>query len=134
MKNRVVHFEIQVVDADRATKFYKDVFGWDFMKWEGSPTPYYMVMTAEKESKEPGINGGLLLRPSGAPPVNGAAVNAYVCTVQVDSIDDTIKKIETAGGTLALAKMAIPGMAWQAYYKDTEGNIFGVHEADTNAK
>jgi len=25
-------------------------------------------------------------------------------------------------------------MAWQAYYKDTEGNIFGIHQTDKNAK
>jgi hypothetical protein len=25
-------------------------------------------------------------------------------------------------------------MAWQGYYKDTEGNIFGIHQPDPNAK
>ena len=133
--NRVVHFEIQADNAERAIKFYTDVFGWSFIKWEGAPTPYWMVMTAEKDSKEPGINGGLLPRKPDCPPVaEGAAVNAFVCTMQVDSIDATIKKIEAAGGKLALPKFAIPGMAWQAYYKDTEGNIFGIHQPDTNAK
>jgi hypothetical protein len=29
---------------------------------------------------------------------------------------------------------AIPGVGWQAYCKDTEGNLFGIHQADTNAK
>jgi predicted enzyme related to lactoylglutathione lyase len=33
-----------------------------------------------------------------------------------------------------LPKFAIAGMAWQAYYKDTEGNIFGIHQADKAAK
>lgn len=31
--NRVVHFEIQADDLDRAQKFYEDVFGWTFKKW-----------------------------------------------------------------------------------------------------
>jgi predicted enzyme related to lactoylglutathione lyase len=66
--------------------------------------------------------------------VEGQAVNGFACTVQVENIDETIAKIEHAGGKVALGKMAIPGMAWQAYYKDTEGNIFGVHEADKEAK
>lgn len=129
--NRVVHFEIQAENIERAAKFYRDVFGWTIEKWEGME--YWMIMTAEKDSKEPGINGGLLPRKGGAP-VEGAAVNAYVCTMQVDNIDDIIKKIEAAGGTLALPKFAFPGMAWQAYYKDTEGNIFGIHQTDVNAK
>jgi len=133
MKNRIVHFEIHATDVDRAIKFYKDVFGWEFTKWEGSPTPYYMVMTAEKGSKEPGINGGLLLR-KGEMPKEGQCVNAFVCTVQVDSIDEIIKKVEAGGGTVAMEKFAMAGMAWQAYYKDTEGNLFGIHQADSNAK
>lgn len=132
MPNRIVHFEIQAENTERAQKFYTDVFGWEFPKWMDEPL-YIGVMTAPKDSKEPGINGGLLIR-KGTTPTNGQSVNAFVCTVQVDNIDETIKKIETAGGTLALAKYAIMNMAWQAYYKDTEGNIFGIHQRDENAK
>ena len=42
--------------------------------------------------------------------------------------------IESAGGTLAHPKNAIPGVGWQAYFKDPEGNVFGVHQPDHNAK
>jgi predicted enzyme related to lactoylglutathione lyase len=128
--NRVVHFEIQAENIDRAIAFYTNVFGWQFPKWMDN---YWGVMTAEKDSKEPGINGGLLQRPCPAPAV-GQGVNAFVCTVQVDSFDETAKKIQIAGGTVAMPKMAIVGMAWQGYFLDTEGNIFGVHQADVNAK
>lgn len=130
--NRIVHFEIHAEDPERAIAFYKGVFGWDFPVWMEEPK-YWGVMTAEKDSKELGINGGLLLR-KGPTPTEGQPVNAYVCTVQVDDIDATIGKIEDAGGTVALPKHAITGMAWQAYYKDTEGNIFGIHQPDVNAK
>lgn len=130
--NRIVHFEIQAENIERAMKFYTDVFGWEFPKWMDEPL-YMGVMTAPKDSKEPGINGGLLIR-KGSAPANGQPVNAFICTVQVENIDETIKKIEAAGGTLALPKYAIMNMAWQAYYKDTEGNIFGIHQADANAK
>lgn len=47
-----------------------------------------------------------------------------------DSIED---KILANGGVVALPKMALPGMAWQGYYIDTEGNIFGIHQPDENA-
>lgn len=133
MSNRVVHFEIHAENPERAIAFYKAVFGWDFPVWLKEPLTYWGVMTAEKDSKEPGINGGLLVRRGKAPEEN-QPVNAYVCTMQVEHIDETIKKIEAAGGTLALPKHAIAGMAWQAYYKDTEGNLFGIHESDPNAK
>ncbi|KND48221.1 MAG: Glyoxalase family protein [Parcubacteria bacterium C7867-006] len=128
MKNRVVHFEIYVDDIERAKKFYTDVFGWEFVDWSGvTGTPYWGVMTAPMGSTEPGINGGLMQR-QGATVVPDIAVVGYVCTVQVENIDETIKKVESAGGTMAMPKYALGDMAMQAYYKDTEGNIFGVHQ------
>ena len=129
--NRVVHFEIQVEKPERAIKFYRDVFGWSFQQW--GDQKYWIVMTAEKESKEPGINGGLLPRPAKTPPEQ-CGTNAYVCTMQVEDFDKTAQKIMEAGGKIAMPKFALAGMAWQGYFLDTEGNTFGVHQADTNAK
>ena len=128
--NRITHFEIQVDDAERAIKFYSDVFGWQFPKYMEN---YWGIVTAEKDSQEPGINGGLLLRPCPAPTM-GQGTNAFVCTVQVDNFDEIAKKIEVAGGKVAMPKFAIMNMAWQGYFLDTEGNTFGVHQVDSNAK
>jgi predicted enzyme related to lactoylglutathione lyase len=131
MRNRVVHFEIYVDDVKRAIDFYTNVFGWKMEQW--GTNDYWMVMTAEKDSKEPGINGGLLKRPV---LLNGKEkqFNAFICTIQVESIDETISKIEKFGGSVDVPKFAFPGMAYQAYYKDTEGNVFGIHQTDSNAK
>ncbi len=141
--NRVVHFEIQAGDVARAKKFYGGVFGWEFVEWPmPGGEPYIAVMTAPKESKEPGINGGLLKRPCPAPAVgqparpnghSGGGTNAFVCTVQVADFDATTAKILKAGGIVAMPKFAIPKMAWQGYFLDTEGNTFGVHQADQSA-
>lgn len=131
--NRVVHFEIQADDIERAATFYRDVFGWTIEKWEGEGMEYWMVMTAEKDSKEVCINGGLLPR-KGSSPAQGQSVNAYICTMQVESFDEIAEKIEGAGGRVAMPKFAIPGMAWQGYFVDSEGNIFGVHQPDEQAK
>jgi len=130
--NRVMHFEIQAENIERAIKFYGGVFGWEFPKLMEEP-PYWAVMTAPKDSKIPGINGGLHKRPCAAPkPEQGT--NAFVCTVVVDDFDATAKKIGKAGGIVAMPKFAIPGMAWQGYFVDTEGNTFGVHQPDLKAK
>lgn len=130
--NRVVHFEIQVDDPERAIKFYRDVFGWQIDKWGDSEMEYWVVMTAEKDSKEPGISGGLLKRPSETPKA-GCGANAFVCTVLVEDFDATAEKIEAAGGKVALPKFPLAGMAWQGYFLDTEGNTFGIHQPDENA-
>lgn len=133
--NRVVHFEIQADDPERAVNFYKEVFGWKIEKWDSpdSNMEYWMVMTADKDSAEPGINGGLLKRQAQAPQ-EGCGANSFVCTIQVNDFEEYSKKVEEAGGKIAMPKFAIPGMAWQGYFIDTEGNTFGLHQADKNAK
>ena len=131
--DRVVHFEIQAENPERAATFYQKVFGWKIQKWEGGSMEYWMIMTAEKDSKAPGINGGLLRRPAKAPS-QACGTNAYVCTIQVKNFDDTAKKIKKVGGIVAMPKFALPKMAWQGYFLDTEGNTFGVHQPDKNAK
>ena len=125
--NRVVHFEIHADEPDRAVQFYTAVFNWQFNKFEGG-WDYWLIKTGEPT--DPGIDGGLLRRQC---PIDGQAVIAYVCTVDVPSVDDAAAAIAAAGGTVALPKMAIPGVGWLAYFKDTEGNIFGTMQPDASA-
>jgi predicted enzyme related to lactoylglutathione lyase len=120
---RVVHFEIPAEEPERAARFYTDVFGWQIQKWDG-PAEYWLVNTGS--NSEPGINGGILRRRDPAQPV--------VDTVEVASLDQTIVTIEQRGGHIVVPKMPIPGVGWLAYFKDTEGNIFGVMEPDPGAK
>jgi hypothetical protein len=129
---RVVHFEIQADDLERARQFYGDVFGWSFTDWSNvTGSPYFGVTTGDPET--PGIDGGMLQRPVPAPgPAQGT--NAYVCTVEVDDYDATESRILANGGQVALPKYALPGMAWQGYYLDTEGNTFGIHQPDPEAR
>jgi predicted enzyme related to lactoylglutathione lyase len=125
---RVVHFEIHAENPDRALKFYSKIFGWEFTKWNG-PVDYWLIKTGP--DNQPGINGGMVRRQG---TIDGQAVIAYVCTVDVSSVDDYTKKITAEGGTIALPKMPIPGVGWLAYAKDPEGNIFGFMHRDANAK
>jgi predicted enzyme related to lactoylglutathione lyase len=127
---RVVHFEIHAENPERAAQFYRAVFGWDIKKWDG-PAEYWLVMTGDPQAR--GIDGGLLRRPCPAP-ADGQSVNAFVCTVDVADVDASVKTATDNGGTLALPKMAVPGVGWLAYVKDTEGNILGMMQMDRNAK
>jgi uncharacterized protein len=129
---RVVHFEIQAADVDRAKAFYADAFGWTYEDYSAvTGAPYWGIVTGPSE--ETGIDGGLLQRPAPAPsPEQGT--NAFVCTIGVEDFDATEQRILTAGGEVALPKYALPGMAWQGYFLDSEGNTFGVHQPDTDAR
>jgi uncharacterized protein len=124
---RVVHFEIHAEDPARAIEFYQGLFDWQFNRF--SDFEYWTIRTGA--DNEPGINGGLIKRQG---TINGTAVIAYVCTVDVADIDHYLALIPQRGGEIVVPKMPIPGVGWLIYAKDTEGNIFGLMQADNNAR
>lgn len=125
--DKVVHFEIPVDSLTRAKSFYSSIFGWQLEDW---PMPggvtYTGIRTVPVDEKthmpkEPGaINGGMAQRSKELP--------VPVITVNVDSIDSAIKKIEAAGGKAVSPKGEVPEMGYYAYFKDTEGNLIGLWE------
>jgi hypothetical protein len=127
--SRVVHFEIHATDPEALSAFYVQLFGWKISRW--GEMPYWMVETGAEG--EPGINGGIVPR-RGPAPAEGQAVNAFVCTVNVSSVDESVASALALGGRLALPKMAIPGVGWLAYVKDPDGNILGLMQDDPAAR
>jgi hypothetical protein len=121
---RIVHFEISVDDLKRAADFYTKVFNWKFQTWGEGDQAYWLVTTGD--SKEPGIDGGMMRRTEMFPPTTNI--------VGVPSVDDYSQKIVKEGGTQIVPKSPIPGVGWVAYFKDTEGNIFGIYQRDESAK
>jgi len=120
------YFEIQATDVKRALEFYKTIFGWRFTRAEGLPVEYWRIDTDCPR-------GGLLRRPAQQPaPEQGT--NAFVCSMEVTDFDATAARIAGAGGSIALPKFAVPGICWQGYFIDTEGNTFGIFQPDPNAK
>jgi len=118
---RVIHFEIHASDPEALIDFYTALLGWHFLKQEAMD--YWLIETGP--DAEPGINGGLVRRPV-AGPTDSQAVNAFICTVQVESLDETLSTNERLGGVVALPKMPVPGVGWLSYVKDPDGNILGL--------
>jgi uncharacterized protein len=119
---RVVHFEIPADDPARAKKFYETVFGWKIEKWDG-PEDYWLAMTGEEG--QPGINGAITGR--------AEPTTVVVNTMDVASVDDAIAQVVANGGSVLMPKMPIPGVGYLAYFRDTEGNAFGMMQNDPNA-
>jgi predicted enzyme related to lactoylglutathione lyase len=113
---------MNVKDVQKTIKFYEEVFGWQFQKWDG-PIDYWLIMTGDEN--ETGIDGGLSFEEEGFPKV--------VNTIDVDNIDDIIKKIEDNGGKIVNPKHAVPGVGWMAYFKDSEGVMSGIMQNDPKA-
>ena len=120
---RIIHFEINAEEPDRAVEFYEKVFGWKVERW--GPVEYWLISTGEEG--EPGINGGLARREAGAGP-------STVNTIGVPSVDEFAERVERNGGTIVGPKHAVPGVGWLVYFKDPEGNLFGMMQDDPSAK
>ena len=127
---RPVHFEIHAENPDRAQAFYEALFGWTFTAW-GDDGTYRLIKTG---SEGPGIDGGMIRRMGPNPdPQAPTPVVGWCCTCDVEDVDAHVAKAVSLGGVVALPKMAIPGVGWLAYCKDTESNIFGMMQADEAA-
>ena len=126
MADAIVHFEIPANDPETLKKFYGDVFGWQFqsLPHPGMPGGEYIAVTTKEEGQD-GLNGGMYKKtlPNDQP-------RNYV---NVASLDDTIAKVEAAGGSVIIRRMPVPGIGWIAIIQDPEGNDYGVIQADANA-
>jgi len=66
--------------------------------------------------------------------INGAIVNRSkevptpLITINVNSVDEYIKKVEVGGGKAMSAKCEVLGMGYYAYVKDSEDNMLGLWE------
>jgi len=120
---RVTHFEINADQPLRAKKFYENVFNWKIEKWEG-PVEYWLISTGQEDA--PGIDGGLQKREN-----PGDKIFNFI---DVPSVDEFCKKIVKNGGTITTPKFSIPGVGYFAFFKDTEGNQFGIMEENESVK
>ena len=123
MSGRVVHFEVPFDDGDRARGFYKEIFGWQLQ--EMPEMKYTMVMSGPSGDSGPTeagfINGGMMARQGG--PAQGPVI-----VVDVDSIDATLERIGSLGGSTVSGKTPVGEMGFAAYAKDSEGNVIGLWE------
>ncbi len=120
MANRVVHFEIEAKDMDRAKKFYTEAFDWK-LEQMGNEFNNYMVITTGNPKTPGGINGGMYQEKK-------KVLNAYSCVISVDDINKSVEDVKKAGGKVLSKPDNIPGVGIFAKCKDTEGNIFSLLE------
>lgn len=115
-----MHFEIPADDENRARDFYTSAFGWEFQVMPEMEYSLAMTTPMDQDGRPavPGsINGGLFKR---------GDLTAPVVTVDVEDIDAALEKIAALGGRVHRAKMEVPGMGWNAYFTDSEGNVVGL--------
>lgn len=118
MTSRVIHFDIPIDDPARAGAFYASVFDWSIAPW--GPIPYWPMTTGAAPG--PGAEGAL--RPRSEAP------DGVVIYVSVDDVDEALRRVTAAGGTVVTERMPIPTVGWTARFRDCEGNLIGLIQED----
>ncbi|MBP7737824.1 MAG: VOC family protein [Spirochaetes bacterium] len=121
--DKVVHFEIPYDNKERASRFYRDIFGWSLL--DIPDTDYTMVYAAETDEdnmvmEKGAINGGMFPRE--------AEASKPMIVIGVQSIDETIKQVVASGGRVVTLKQPIPNGSY-ARVADSEGNIIGLADS-----
>ena len=113
---RIVHFEMPSDKPEELLEFYKTVFGWSGQKWGAND--YWLLDTGN--TRNPAINGAISKK--------NEQLQCVVNTINVDDIAKSISLVGTNGGTVLTEIMDIPKVGKIAYFKDPEGNTFGLIE------
>ncbi len=116
----VIHFEMPAIDKERMVRFYTQVFGWQTQQLGPEMGNFILVTTTESDEngpKTPGeINGGFYQKND-----NDSSQTTTV-TIQVDDIEEYIRKVRAAGGKISGEIMDTPGLGFFASFFDPEGN------------
>ena len=122
MSSLVTHFEIYGERPVALADFYRKAFGWQVEQMEG--IGYWRIQMGAVEG--PALHGGLTY--CAIPDLNG-----WLLFVNVDSLDETVARIQHLGGSIVRPKTAVPRTAWVTIVSDPARNIFGVWQADPKA-
>ena len=112
---KIVNFHLPADDVERATAFYKDVFGWEFAAHPQAPDSYFVHDGVGDASA--GIQAAITKRDT--------TVKAPVPTIEVQDIDQAMLDIALKGGRQARVE-TIPGIGRFGYAMDSEGNVIAL--------
>ena len=118
--NFVVHFEIPVLDLDRAMDFYSRVFETTLSREE---IDGYQMAMFPVEDDGFGTSGALVQGDVYIPSIEGCFLY-----FGVTNIDETIERAIASGGSVMYPKKSNGELGWVAEIGDTEGNRIALHE------
>jgi predicted enzyme related to lactoylglutathione lyase len=118
----IVWFEIPADKPERASKFYRALFGWKINAFPGMQD-YWHIDTGGPDASP---DGGMLKRMH--------ADHTITQYVLVPSVNRFAAKVEKLGGKICKPKTAVPKMGYFAICQDTENNTFAIWETNPKAK
>ena len=117
MTRKIVHFEMPAQDDERATRFYGELFGWEWNTAEMGPGFNYHMVQFDNES------GGAVYR-------SPDDLRGPIVYFGSEDVAADVARVRELGGR-AEDKQPIPGVGWFARCTDTEGNPFSLFQGDS---
>ena len=122
---KVNFFEIPFDDAERVTKFYSKVFGWEIEKNTSAGFDYYFIHTKDDGGGDEALlassySGGMIKKREPA--------DHTVIYVDVPSVEEYAKKVDENGGKILVQKTEVKDMGYFIYCEDSEQNRFVLWE------
>lgn len=114
LSNPVFHFEIPVVDLDRAVRFYEAVFGVEF---ERRTVDGYDMAFFPRAEGGAGASGALAKGDVYRPTHDGA-----ILYFDVADIDEVLRRADTEGAKVLYGKTDVGEAGYVAEIEDSEGN------------
>jgi predicted enzyme related to lactoylglutathione lyase len=108
--------ELMTSDDGKACDFYGSLFGWKIEAMDMPGGKYHVAKIGDVPV------GGLMKWP----PESAAMPSAWSCYVTVDSVDATIAKCKSLGGSVLMEPMDVPTVGRMATIRDPQGAAINV--------
>jgi uncharacterized protein len=112
--------DLASTDVDASKRFYSELFGWETRVAEEPEAQGYTTFL--KDGKAVAAVGGQM------DPSMPTTWTTYFAT---DNVDDTVSKVEAAGGKVLLPPLDVMGYGRMAVFADPAGAAFAVWQAGT---
>ena len=122
MPGSFVHLELNTDDTDRATAFYRELFGWNFNEWPMGDSIYWGFSPSEP----PG--GGVQRKPMPDAPTQ------WMPYISVEDVHSTVDRARSAGAEIIVDFMPIDGAGELAILRDPTGAAFGLWKSTSNGQ
>ncbi len=119
-EHTLVHFEIPASDPAKVSKFYEQLFGWKFNKWQGGQMDYWLISHKDATSPDDTM-GGLFKRNT----PNEGFLNYF----RVKSVDESLNHATSLGAKVITGKQEIPQIGHFAVLTDPDGNTFALFQS-----
>lgn len=112
----ICHVEFPTNDLATSRRFYEEIFGWRFEEIPGMDG--YALFTTPS-----GLGGGI----DGSERAEAPSDHGPIIHLEVEDIEATLEKIETAGGATLIPKTSISEeFGFFAVFRDNAGNRLGL--------